>query len=215
MASTSMATPGRDREVSMSPRDSGVAGERMTASDDAVGPRKALDTAAAAELETALVPIWSALQDRRIDDARSMLARAQRLAEGSEAEPRVDRYETLIDYVTQFWQAVEAGMQGLEGSELPLDRGLVFVVEVNSSHVVVRVQGANRRFPRDRIPPRFALAVADRWLNDQAASSQVFRGAFLAVTPQFTRDDAEAAWRDAQRRGAPLDDLLLILQERP
>lgn len=219
-ASTSMSqTSVSQMSVSSSSMDGDEAARtamRVAEASNVAGlePRT-LDAAAVAELETALVPIWAALQERRLEDARRMLARAQSIAAGSDVAARVARYEVLVDYVGQFWEAVDEGMEELAGNELQLERGPVFVVELNDTHLVVRVRGVNRRFPRDQLPPQLVLAIADRWLDAQASSSPVFRGAFLAVTPRFTRSQVLDAWREAQSRGAPLGDLPAILDERP
>ena len=57
------------------------------------------------------------------------------------------------------------------------------------------------------------LAIADRWFDQRAATTHVFRGAFMLVSPTFSRDNARTAWQAAERSGAQLGDLPQILDD--
>ena len=102
----------------------------------------------------------------------------------------------------------------MEGSELTLKQTTVFVVEVNSRTIVLRVLGKNRRIDRGQIPSGLAFALADRWFDQQAASTKVFKGAYMAVTPRFEVAAVKKMWSDAASEGAELADLMKVLDDR-
>ena len=57
------------------------------------------------------------------------------------------------------------------------------------------------------------VALADSWFDERAPSTKVFRGAMMAVTPEFGVEQAREMWRDARLGGAELNDLELVLDD--
>jgi hypothetical protein len=155
-----------------------------------------------------------AVVERRLEEARKSLEAAHELALGSTLEPQVTRLSLITDHVDQFWQAFEAGLKDLGGQEITLGGKLASVIEVRPKELLVRVEGRNRKFNRERLPTGIAIAVADRALKPEAGSSDLFRGAYLAVQPSPDRAKVMAEWKKAQEKGVPVDELLSFLDDR-
>ena len=144
----------------------------------------------------------------------TLISQARQLPLDDRGEGLLERLATLHDYVVQYHQAIEEGLQGIEGQELTLNETIVYVVEVNDSTIVLRMLGRNRRLDRNKLPTGFAMAIADRWFDQKAASTKVFKGAFMAVNSRFSDDDVRAIWSKAAAEGADLGDLMLVLDDR-
>ena len=144
----------------------------------------------------------------------TLISQARQLPLDDRGEGLLERLATLHDYVVQYHQAIEEGLQGIEGQELTLNETIVYVVEVNDSTIVLRMLGRNRRLDRNKLPTGFAMAIADRWFDQKAASTKVFKGAFMAVNSRFSDDDVRAIWSKAAAEGVDLGDLMLVLDDR-
>ena len=155
-----------------------------------------------------------ALNRGEFSTCATLISQARQLPLDDAGEGLVERLATLHEYVVQYHQAIEDGLQGIEGEELTLNQTTVYVVEANDSAIVLRMLGRNRRFDRNKLPTGFAMAVADRWFDQQAASTKVFKGAFMAVTPRFSDEDVRTIWSKAAAEGADLGDLMLVLDDR-
>jgi hypothetical protein len=206
-----------DRELVLPANRSAQVKSAARSTSDPAAPAAAPEVTAPPELvvqlDSLLREACAALRERRWDDADRTLQRAQSLASSTTQAPRVERFVTLWDYARQYYQAYEDGLQDLAGSELTLRDQPVIVVEVTAGEIVIRMQGVNRRFPRNGPPTELMMLIADRWFNQRAATTQIFRGAFMLVTPPFTADDVRTIWQSAERSGAPLGDLLEILPD--
>ncbi len=168
---------------------------------------------ALAEINELLERAFVATTNRNWPTATELLNQARVLAESTSARARVERFTALNDYVRQYWQAFSDGVDELQGSELVINDTVAFVVEVNGQSIVLRVQGQNKRFARDELPTEYVMAIADRWFDQRAATTHVFRGAFMLVTPDFTHDQVRQEWEQAERAGATLGDLAQILDD--
>jgi hypothetical protein len=150
---------------------------------------------------------------RQFDRSKQHLARARQWAKTPELEAMVERLDTLHQYVHGFWMAVEDGTKDLENTELVVDGNRMFVVELNPQEIVLRVEGRNRRLDRNNLPAKLAVAIADRWFDQKASSTKVFKGAFMAVTPGYSQQQVRQLWRRAEREGADLGDLMKVLDD--
>ena len=177
------------------------------------GSTVSLPAATREEINALIGEGFSATVERRWADATKLFRQASDLAGQSSLRTRVDRFTTLNDYAQQYWQAFLDGLDGLQGSELVVNGTRVYVVEVNRQDVVIRHQGRNQRYAHDALPIQVVIAIADRWFDERAATTQVFRGAFMLVTPTFSRDDVREAWQAAARSVAQLGDLIEILDD--
>lgn len=154
-----------------------------------------------------------AIKDLRMDVAEEQLEKAATLADGSTLVPLVERLDAISELNRKFWEAVDQGLEGLAGEEIEVDGEPVMVVEVDSERLVIHRQGRNQRIARRRMPPRLALAVADRRLVTEDPVSHQIRGAFLAIhaaDSQLARD----AWKKAESLGADVQQLVESLDDR-
>ena len=167
-----------------------------------------------AEARGLLVEAHRALNEKSYERGEALLKQLRSIPLGTDEEAMVERFAVLQGYVQEFWKAVDDGTKLVEGSELTLKQTTVFVVEVNSRTIVLRVLGKNRRIDRGQIPSGLAFALADRWFDQQAASTKVFKGAYMAVTPRFEVAAVKKMWSDAASEGAELADLMKVLDDR-
>jgi hypothetical protein len=179
----------------------------------AATPRQ-LSSEQMAQLRALLRDAYQALRDQKFDEADVRIRTATSLTEGTSAAPSVARMSTLADYVRQFWLGVESGIRRVEGTELTLGEKQVFIVEATPQALVIRAEGRNRTIPRDQLPPEIVLAIADRWFDPQAVSTQVFRGAYMAVDSRFAPGEVRRIWQDAIEDGADLDGMMPLLDDR-
>ncbi len=153
------------------------------------------------------------LSEREPTQAKECLLQARHLAKTSELEARVARLDSLRQYVQGFWQSVEDGMVDLENTELVMNDQRMFVVQLTPEQIILRIEGQNRRFSRNSLPANLVMAIADRWFDQNASSTKVFKGAFMAVTPGFSQQEVRQLWQRAQQEGADLGDLMLVLND--
>ncbi len=165
------------------------------------------------EINRHLRQSYSAMAQRRWEEAKTSLSEARTLAGQSDLSARVERFTTLNDYVQQYCQAFNDGLEGLAGSELMLQGDRVMVVEANRDNLVLRIQGKNQRFSCDDLPTEVVMMIADRWFDQRAATTRAFRGAFMLITGAFTAEEVRQEWRQAERDGARLDDLVQVLDD--
>ena len=154
------------------------------------------------------------LSRRQFDESKEHLTAARKLGTTPELEAMVERLDTLHQYVHGYWMAVEDGMVDIENTELVVGGNRMFVVELTPDRIVLRVEGRNRRFDRNELPTKLAMALADRWFDQNASSTKVFKGAFMAVTPGYSEQQVRQLWQQAEREGTDLGDLTQVLDDR-
>ncbi len=175
----------------------------------------ALTEAEVKALVAALDEVKSFLADRRLDDARESMKRAEAMvAKGGEDEysERVDRMALLCEYVHEFWDAVRQGMPGVEGKDLMIGKTLIHVTEANAQGILLKSRGKRYKYSFFKMPAQMVVVIAEQWLAD-IPDSQIFVGAFMAVDPKYGLAEARQQWQLAQQGGAPVDELMPILDE--
>ena len=167
------------------------------------------------QLREALTAARHALGERNLDLAAAQLLLANRLAKLPEHQGMIDRLQLLHEYVGEFWTVVAEGMQQLnEQGELPLGERIVSVVEANQERILIRDRGRNREFARMELPPKLAQAIAENRLDKESPENKVCLGAFLAVDPDSSPNDARSLWQQAQRAGVLVaGELLPVLTD--
>lgn len=165
-------------------------------------------------LGEALIRAHDALVDRDPQFAKQILADVKLLPQRSADRAKYDRLVMLADYVDSYWQATEDALDKLGGgSEIIASGKRMIVVEINQEQLVVRVDGRNTTLQSDNLPLALEISLADSWFDDTAASSKVFRGAMMAVTPEFGADEARELWRQARNAGADINDIEKVLDD--
>jgi len=221
---TTAARPVADANVPDAPTPSGVDDPQAPAeiasmvdallTTTAASAPPSLSTDQRAQLQTLLRQTWSQLKSADVATARDSIEAARILAGETESAHAIRRLAQLTEYVHQFWQAFDATLEALEGDELQVKGKPMFVVEASESRYVFRIAGQNRRYTKLDLPSAITLAVADRGLTDESATTAVLQGAYMAVHSDFTRDQVLAQWREATEAGAELGDLVEVLADR-
>ena len=167
------------------------------------------------QLREALTAARHALGERNLDLAAAQLLLANRLAKLPEHQGMLDRLQLLHEYVGEFWTVVAEGMQQLnEQGELSLGERIVSVVEANQERILIRDRGRNREFARMELPPKLAQAIAENRLDKESPENKVCLGAFLAVDPDSSPNDARSLWQQAQSTGVLVaGELLPVLTD--
>jgi hypothetical protein len=174
-----------------------------------------LSTTQLAELNTALREAKMRLSRRDLPGASREIGRAEAIVDSSADGPharRTERMRLLYEYVGEFWGAVDDGLADLAGQDLQVGNDVIHIQEVTRDHIRYRRSGQNLQMSRRDMPAGFARLIAERWL-DNTPNSKIFVGAFMAVEPGYGLDHAREQWSAALARGAPVAELMPILDE--
>jgi hypothetical protein len=148
----------------------------------------------------ALKEIRAALAARDLPAIKTKLEAAAKLKGDAAYDTELFRLEQLGTYVTQFWQAVDrAGktMQATDIRELKIGDTIGAFVEYENGTLVIRINGQNRSYTRQTMPPKVALVMAEHELDPKAAANKVFFGAFAAMDAKGDRKVAKQYWDEA------------------
>ena len=167
------------------------------------------------QLNAMLAKARKAVEERDFERANEILEVSKRLARRQVDRAKHGRLELLAYYAGSYWQAVPEAMNALEaGNELIVKGKRMMVVENNEEHLMLRIAGQNRTYPKDDVPLSLEVALAERWFDADAPSTKVFRGAMMAVTPGFNPEEARVLWREAADAGyLKLEDLEPVLDD--
>ena len=157
------------------------------------------------------------LGERKTKLAKGKLEKARPYTSDTTTQLMLGRLETLTNYVEAYWKAAEDQLNSFEaGDEAQIGGQSVMVVERTEEQIVLRIAGKNRTIDRrEEQPIQLAMKLADTWFDEDAASTKVFRGAMMAVTPEFDSEDARALWREAEASGEiNLGDLEQVLDDQ-
>ena len=165
-------------------------------------------------LKVALVAARQALGQRDASLAKERLAAVGNIAKRQEDQAKFDRLTMLTDYVDGYWRAAGDSLAKLQGgTEIVVDGKRMIVVENGEQDLVVRMDGRNTTLEKGNLPMAMEIALAERWFDEGAASTKVFRGAMMAVTPGFDPNQARELWRQAVSEGAEINDLEQVLDD--
>lgn len=166
------------------------------------------------ELAVTLTEIRQALQARDLVRADKLLQQIEELPKRPQDAAKYQRLELLTYYVKEYWKGIDESLARLQGgTEVVMGAQRMIVVEINDKELVVRYNGQNRRIARDNLPPALESAMANRAFNQNAASTKVFLGAKLAVSPDPSTAAVRKLWEQAKREGASLGDLEAVLDD--
>lgn len=164
-------------------------------------------TAAAQDAEKLFADVRAALAARDLNRSVELLKNAENTLP-DEAIPEYNRLGKLHNYSTQFWQAVWKGVSTLRGTdELVVSSTRVAVVESRGQSIILRVNGLNKTYTTENMPPALALKLASLALKVDAPENLAIVGAFLAVDSQGDKEKAAEYWKKASEGGVDIADL--------
>ena len=164
------------------------------------------------QLSQALDTVIPALARQQFRRANNALRAAKEIARHPNHLRLVDGLSELIHYMQEYWAGMDDAWDDLKaGHELVVGTTRVNIVEITSERLTLRVAGMNRRYSRGEIPAGLQHEIIDRWLDDDAASSHLIRGAYHATKPDPDFEKAREAWQEAKLRGAEIDLLSPVL----
>ena len=162
------------------------------------------------QLRETLIAAQRAMAQRDLTAAERQLDQARAGADHPTLAARVSQSETLLHYVSGFWNAADQGVAGLAaGQEIVWREQRSIVVEADASRIVLRVAGVNRTLQSQQLPADLAALLAHRWLAADDPNSPVFIAAFHCVHPDGDRAQALTVLRTARRQGVEAADELL------
>jgi hypothetical protein len=186
----------------------------FAAPTEAVQPTRDEVTALAAALKAAR----TALFDHDFDGAEAELAKVESLSKLPEHHEKYERLYLLTQYARNFREALSKAIQSLEaGDEIEVGTSTVVgVVNTAADRITIRLSGANRDYSLETLPPGLAVAIADKWLNQDDPVSLVVKGAYLATIQDVGEERLARArewWQDASRRGVDIGELEKVIDD--
>lgn len=146
-----------------------------------------------------------ALEQRQYDPVLFFehIAAAKKVAKLPEHVQMVARLEKLGALVSEYWMAVSAGLETLAGgTNIDVDGTVVGIVEADSKHLIVRIAGARREYPKpQQIPPGLARYIAGLGIDLAEPHSQAVIGSIYAVNSDPAKRNEAKAWFDKATAG--------------
>ncbi|WP_425618220.1 hypothetical protein NA78x_001921 [Anatilimnocola sp. NA78] len=161
--------------------------------------------------QLALKEVRAAMAARDLAAIKTKVEAAAKLKGEPAYDTELHRVGQLGEYVTQFWKAVDrAGktMQATTIREITINDKICAFVEYENQSLTIRVEGQNRTYTLQNMPPAVALAVAKMELDPKAAGNKVYFGAFLAMDGKGDRKIAKQYWDEATAGNVDIKHLL-------
>ena len=184
-----------------------------TEPDKPTGTEPPADDGGQPAFKQALADARLAMSQRDLESARRHLARSAQEAKTPAERAEVDRLDTLLGHLEEFWKGMSRVVAGLTPTEeLAVGETFVAVVEASAEELTVKVAGQLRTYTIDRIPSRLVQALADLKLA-RDPTTKVLLGAYLLVDPKGDPARARQLWEEAAREGVDLKDLMPELDQ--
>ena len=164
-----------------------------------------------AEFADVAAELRIAMAQRNFPLAAKKLAEVKAAATSEADKIAADRLDLLHGYLFEFWKAVHAGGNTLQGTdELEIGGKRVAVVEYDedAGKLILRVEGQNKRYTLKEMPVRVAITLAEQVLKKGAPPNEAYIGTFLAMDGRGDRKLAREAWDRAAKAGIDVKSLL-------
>ncbi|HUT89097.1 MAG TPA: hypothetical protein VMY37_06360 [Thermoguttaceae bacterium] len=148
------------------------------------------------------------LSEHDLAAARTHLESAASDAQTPEEQAEVDRLDTLLGHLDEFWKAMRGIVGKLQPADtLPVGETIVAVVEATPEELTLKVAGRVRTYPTDDLPSKLVQALADaRFAKDPA--TKVIVGTYHLVDPDGDAARARQLWAEAAQQGVDVEDLM-------
>lgn len=156
----------------------------------------------------ALADVRSSMSEHNVQSAQAHLRSATERATTPEEEAEVDRLDTLLGHLEEFWKGMSRAVARLQGGEeLKIGDTYIAVVEASSEEVTVKAAGQVRTYPVDAMPFRLVEELADLKLGKDPAT-KVLVGTYHLVDPKGDPARTRRLWEEAGQGGIGMEDLL-------
>lgn len=140
--------------------------------------------------------------------ARTHLESAASEAQTPEEEAEVDRLDTLLGHLDEFWKAMDRIVGKLQPADtVPVGDTFVAIVEANPEELTLKVAGRVRTYPTDDLPAKLIQALADKGFAKDPATRAIF-GTYHLVDPDGDKARARQLWTEASQQGVDMEDLM-------
>ncbi len=222
--------PPPERRPGQSPSDSGLAVNpsppRSGAAPQGVGPAPqptatagpqsppaGVDPAKQAAFRQAMVAARAAVGKRDFAGAKGHLATAKASIQGPANRRELERLDTMIGNLEEFWRGMAAIVGRLEpAEEIMLGETPIIVVGVDGNELTVRSEGRNATYRLHDLPRPIVEALAQRGFAKHP-SSLVLLGTYMFLDPNGDRRRARQLWEEAGRQGEDVRELREMMNE--
>jgi hypothetical protein len=152
------------------------------------------------------------------DEANAALAEAEALAVLPEHRAKVQRLQEVANQARQFHEAIGRTLATISAGDV-IKVGTsteAAVVDVNSSELVLRLNGQNRTYTIDDMPLGLAVNLGEKSLNAESPTTRVLKGAYVLVnkrTDAAQRQKAKTWWEEAQLNGVDMRELMPVFDD--
>ena len=159
----------------------------LTAHVEPAKPKPVID-AQKANLFTRLVAdARAALTARDITAAEQQIKAAAGNAQTAEEAGQVDRVQTMLENLTQFWSGIRASMAKFRpADELMVEGTPMIVVESRDGYLEVKTGGRRYQYRAETLPTPLVLTIVEQSFGKDPGSKAVI-ATFLATDPQGDR----------------------------
>jgi len=171
-------------------------------------PDPTVDEKKAAAFAHAVTDARTAMSERDLASARKHIKTASANAQNPEDGSQIDRLETMVENLTQFWNGIRASVAKLQpAEEIVVKDDRIVVVESGRDYLTVRAAGRVRRYQIEAMPTPLVRVIVDLSFGKDAGSKAII-GTFLAVDPDGDRALAKKYWQQAAKAGIDSEKLL-------
>ena len=167
-----------------------------------------VDAKKAAAFAQSVAEARAAMSERDLASARKHVKTASANVQTPEDGGQIDRIETMVENLTQFWNGIRASVAKFQpAEEIVINNEPVVVVESGRDYLTVRAAGRVRRYQVETMPTPLVRAIVDQGFGKDAGSKAII-GTFLAVDPDGDRALAKKYWQEAAKAGIDSEKLL-------
>jgi len=175
---------------------------------EAEKPKPTVDAKKTAAFVRAVIEARTAMSERDLASARKHLKTAAANAQSPEDAGQIDRLDTMVENLTQFWNGIRVSAAKLQPTEeIVINNEPIVVVESGRDYLTVRAAGRIRRYQVETMPTPLVRAIVDQSFGKDAGSKAII-GTFLAVDPDGNRALAKKYWQEAAKAGIDSEKLL-------
>lgn len=209
---TQVSEPTRPKPSSGRPRRSSSGGSYRGGTPPPTGPRTfedlldpSNDTPENNTVTGQLTAARRAMSERKLDKAHARLHAAAELARSPYEVAEVERVEKLLGSLEIFWRTVHEVANTLRpAQEIKLGDEYIILSETRGGVLTFRYAGRFVQYQPLELPPKLAVALAERRLKPDRPETHLHVGSFLAVDARGDRQEARRRWEQAGEPGAEL-----------